>query len=145
MVHIRYLVWLGLVGALSAVASPRETCFQLLGYKGNNHGYTRLCLDDAPGLGFSTFKVDIKIFKGAELAETILGEASKASAGYQVCGGKEKDCYQKPAAVYVHAENSRYNLYLNLQPTFLYLNACVRCGMSVLYLKSEGNYSLSLR
>lgn len=101
-------------------AFAEERCFDI-------NGYGEVCVT-YNGTAINK-EVQVSIYKGQELMETLTTKGSEYFSGGSYCGGKEHDCWTIPGGFQVHAESPKYSVFLNLS-RWMTINSCVRCSNS---------------
>lgn len=105
---------------LSLNAFAEEKCFDIRSYGEVCVTYNGTAIDK---------EVQVSIYKGDVLKETLTAKGSAYSSGGSYCGGKEHDCWTIPGGFQIHAESAKYSVFLNLS-RWMTINSCVRCSNS---------------
>lgn len=121
---------------LSLSASAKERCFEL-------ENYGELCLN-YHGAAPINSEVQVTIYEGSELKETLSTKGSEYHSGGSFCGGKEHDCWTIPGGFQIHAESAKYSVFLNLS-RWMTINSCVRCSSSSVSVKGDRSQYIRIR
>lgn len=108
--------------------SAKEICYEL-------ENYGELCLN-YKGSAPINAEVQVSIYEGHDLKETISTKGSEYFNGGSFCGGKEHDCWTTPGSFQIHAESAKYSVFLNLS-RWMTINSCVRCSSSSISVKGD--------
>jgi hypothetical protein len=89
-------------------------------------------------------EVQVTVYKGQELMETIPTKSSEYFQGGHFCGGKEHDCWTIPGSFQVHASSAKYEVFLSLD-RWMTVNSCGRCSSSSVRGKEGKGFNLRVR
>lgn len=121
---------------LALSASAKEACYDL-------ENYGELCLTYQGSTPINA-EVQVSIYKGQELIETISAKGSEYFQGGSFCGGKEHDCWTIPGSFNIHASSAKYEVFLNLS-RWMTVNACGRCSSSLVRVKDGKGQTLRVQ